>query len=360
MSGARTVIPFGPQHPVLPEPIHLDLVVEDEKVIEAIPSLGFIHRGLETLAGKKDYEQMVYVAERICGICSMIHGMGYCVAVEAVMGLEVPPRAQYLRVIWSELSRIHSHLLWLGLAADAAGFESLFMHCWRVREYVLDIVEETTGGRVIFDASRIGGVRKDIANEDFPRLLAKLDETQAGYREIARVFESDYSMRSRFEGVGRLDRATAYTLGAVGPTARGSGVGQDMRKLGYAAYDKLAFEPVVEPAGDAWARCKVRVREVDQAFDLIRQAAAALPEGPIVEKPKGFPKGEYFARLEQPRGEVIYYVRGNGTKNLDRFRVRTPTFANIAPMVKMLEGCDLADVPVIVLSVDPCISCAER
>lgn len=127
----RTIIPFGPQHPVLPEPIHLDLVLEDEVVVEAIPSIGFIHRGLEKLVEKKEYTEMVYVIERICGICSFGHGWGYSAAVEGAMGVEIPERAQYLRTIWHELSRLHSHLLWLGLLADAFGFESLFMHCWR-------------------------------------------------------------------------------------------------------------------------------------------------------------------------------------------------------------------------------------
>ena len=167
-------------------------------------------------------------------------------------------------------------------------------------------------------------------------------------------------MRHRFSGVGVMSREEARELGAVGPTARGSGIARDTRELGYAAYGGLDFEPVIEDAGDCYARCMVRVREVHQSFDLIRQAAAKIPGGPVEVKVKGFPEGEYFSRLEQPRGEVIYYIRGNGTKFLDRFRVRTPTFANIGPMVKMLAGCELADVPVIVLSIDPCISCAER
>jgi ech hydrogenase subunit E len=133
----RSVIPFGPQHPVLPEPIHLDLVIEDERVVEAIPSIGYIHRGLEKLAETRDFNEYVYVAERICGICSFMHGMGYCMAVEDIMKVEVPQRALYLRVIWAELSRIHSHLLWMGLLADSFGFENLFMQCWRLRERIL-------------------------------------------------------------------------------------------------------------------------------------------------------------------------------------------------------------------------------
>ena len=356
----RSIIPFGPQHPVLPEPIHLDLVVEDEKVVEAIPSLGFVHRGLELLVQKKEFQEMPYVAERICGICSFIHGLGCCQAIEEIMGLTVPDRALYLRTIWSELSRIHSHLLWLGLAADAIGFESLFMHSWRLREGVLDIIEETTGGRVIFGSCKVGGVRRDINAEGLDKMLGQLQNLEEGFEEIASVFTNDYSVQHRTQGVGVLSAQEAITLGAVGPTLRGSGIDQDMRKLGYAAYSKLNFAPVVEKAGDCYARTIVRVREVYQALGLIRQAISQMPEGPIDQKIKGAPNGEYFSRLEQPRGEVIYYLKGNGTKHLDRFRVRTPTFANVAPLVKMLAGCELADVPVIVLSIDPCISCTER
>ena len=158
----KTIIPFGPQHPVLPEPIHLDLVLEDETVVDAIPSIGFIHRGLESLVEKKDFNEMVYVAERVCGICSFMHGMGYCEAVEHVMNVEVPKRAAYLRTIWCEFSRLHSHLLWLGLLADGFGFEALFNEAWRIRERVLDMVELTTGGRLISSVNKLGGVLKDI------------------------------------------------------------------------------------------------------------------------------------------------------------------------------------------------------
>lgn len=357
---ARMIVPFGPQHPVLPEPIHLDLVVEDERVVEAIPSIGFIHRGLEKLVELKDYVEFVYVAERICGICSFIHGQTYCQAIEELMGVEVPPRALYLRTIWGELSRLHSHLLWLGLMADALGFESLFMHSWRVRESVLDVIEATAGGRVIFGSCKIGGVRRDIDAGGLAALLDAVAAIEHDLREIVPVFMEDSSVQQRLRGVGVLGRAEAYELGCVGPTLRASGVAQDMRQLGYAAYGELAVEPVTRTAGDAYARCAVRCDELFQATDLIRRAVARMPPGPIEVKVKGNPNGEYAARTEQPRGEVVYYVRANGSKNVQRFRVRTPTFANLPALVKMLQGCDLADVPLLVLTIDPCISCTER
>jgi len=356
----RTIIPFGPQHPVLPEPIHLDLVMEDEKVVQAIPSIGFIHRGLEKLVEKKDFVEYVYVAERICGICSFIHGMTYCLAVEEIMKLEVPERASYLRVIWSEMSRIHSHLLWLGLFADSFGFESLFMHSWRVREGILDIIEETTGGRVIFGSCKVGGVRKDIDKAGLEIILKKLEKYEKEIKEITDVFINDSTVKHRLIGVGILTKEEAYALGAVGPTLRGSGVSQDMRKLGYAAYKNINFEPITETSGDSYARCVVRIKELFQSIDIIRQAIAKIPEGPLEVKVTGTPNGEYFARTEQPRGEVVYYAKANGTKFLQRLRVRTPTFANVGPLVKVLQGCELADVPVLVLTIDPCISCTER
>lgn len=357
----RTIIPFGPQHPVLPEPIHLDLVLEDEKVVQAIPSIGFVHRGLEKLVEKRDYVEFTYVAERICGICSFIHGMTYCQAVESLMNINVPPRAVYLRTFWSELSRIHSHLLWFGLMADAIGFESLFMHTWRVREKVLDIIEETTGGRVIFGSCKVGGVRRDITNDNLKAILVELATIEQDLQNITNTFLNDYSIKQRLVGVGILSKQEAYDLGTVGPTLRASGVTQDMRQLKYAAFGDLDFEPIVETAGDSYARCKVRVRELYQSFDLIRQIVGKIPEGQIEVKVVGNPpQGEYFERTEQPRGEVIYFIKGNGTKFLDRLRVRTPTFANIPAMVKLIPGSELADVPVLVMTIDPCISCTER
>jgi len=356
----RTIIPFGPQHPVLPEPLHLDLIMEDEKVVGAVPSIGFVHRGLEKLVEKRDFHEMMYVIERICGICSFIHSQGYCQTIESLMNIQVPDRTRYLRTIWGELSRIHSHMLWLGLMADAFGFESLFMHCWRVREKILDIFEETTGGRVIFSVCKVGGVWKDIDNDTLKRIVNVLKVAEAETKELAGVFFKDYSVQKRTKGVGVLTYKEAFDIGAAGPTLRGSGVPQDMRTLGYAAYGELDFAPVTEKDGDCFARTNVRMREVLQSYDLIYQAVAKIPDGEIDVKVKGFPTGEFVSRLEQPRGQVVYYAKGNGTKYLDRFRVRTPTFANLAPLLKMLPGCDLADVPILALTIDPCISCTER
>jgi len=356
----RSIIPFGPQHPVLPEPIHLDLVLEDELVVEAIPSIGFVHRGLEKLVEKKDFNEYVYVAERICGICSFMHGMGYCEAVERIMGLTIPDRARYLRTIWSEMSRIHSHLMWLGLLADAFGFESLFMESWRIREKILDMFEASTGGRVIFSVNKIGGQRKDMDDDMIKVFLGLFADMEKEVREISKTFLTDYAVRSRLEGVGVLTRQQAHDLGAVGPFMRASGIALDTRTHGYGAYPDLEFAPITSDIGDSYARTDVRIREIFQSFDLIRQAASRIPGGEVAVPVKGFPNGEHFMRVEQPRGEALYYVKANGTKNLDRMRVRTPTFANLSGLVEVLKGCQLADVPILILTIDPCISCTER
>lgn len=356
----RTIIPFGPQHPVLPEPIHFDLVTEDEKVIDAIPSISYVHRGLERLIENRDYLDFVHVADRICGLCSFMHSLGYCQAVEEIMAIEVPERALYLRTIWAELSRIHSHVFWLGVAADAFGFESLFMQALRLREPVLDIFEETTGARVILGVCKVGGVRRDIDTDSLQGIVNRLATLKVALQELGNVFINDYSVRHRLSGVGFISREDAYTLGCVGPMARASGLEMDLRTIGYAAYRNLEFEPVVETAGDCYARCLVRTREIFQSIGLIRQAVEKIPAGPIDVKVTGAPDGEYYSRVEQPRGEVIHYVKGNGSRMLQRFRVRVPTFNNIPAMIKVLKGSEVADVPNIILTLDPCISCTER
>jgi ech hydrogenase subunit E len=359
----RTVIPFGPQHPVLPEPVHLDLVLEDETVVEAVPQIGFVHRGLEKLVEKRDYLRFVTVAERVCGICSFGHSLGYSSAIESLMDIEVPARAVYLRGIWHELSRIHSHLLWLGLAADAMGFESLFMHSWRLREKILEVFEKTAGGRVILSVCTPGGVFKDIENTELKAICGVLAGLREEYDQIAATFLEDSSVKNRLVGVGVLSADMAREYGCVGPFARASGLPVDVRLAGEGAYGELVdFAPVTATEGDCYARCKVRVQEVRQSIDIINELVARIPAGEVRTEVKGNPAEgtEAIFRVEQPRGEAFYYVRGNGTKYLERFRVRTPTSANIPGMVGAIAGCDLADVPNIILTIDPCISCSER
>ena len=356
----RSVVPFGPQHPVLPEPIHLDLVLEDETVVDVVPSIGFIHRGLEGLVSKKDYKEYLYIAERTCGICSFGHGNGYSLAIEKVMGVEVPDRAKYLRVVWAEMNRIHSHLLWAGLMADAFGFENLFYQCWRIREKILDMVELTTGGRLINSVDTIGGVLRDINEDQAKLILNNIRDIEAELKAIRDTFLEDYSVQTRTRGVGVLTKQQAHDLGCCGPLARASGINYDMRVLGYDAYGMLDFEPIIGTDGDKYSRCKCRLDEVFQSIDLIRQALTKMPAGEIAVPVKGNPDGESFIRIEQPRGEAVYHVEASGDKFLDRFRVRTPTFANLAGMCETMKGAQYADIPLLVVTIDPCISCTER
>lgn len=356
----RTIIPFGPQHPVFPEPLQLRLVMDDEKVIEALPAIGYIHRGLEKLAEQKDYVQDVYLIERVCGICSFIHTQAYCQGIEEMMGVQVPPRAKFLRVIWAELHRMHSHLLWLGLLADSFGFENLFMQCWRIRERVVDLMEQTAGARILLGACCIGGVRRDIPSEMLQKVSLTLQELRKDLDQVVAPVPEDPTVGRRLRGVGVLPKAQAEKLGAVGPVAKASGVEFDHRTRGYAAYGELDFLPITASEGDCHARLKVRVGELYQSLDLIRQAVGKMPDSSISVPVKGNPTGEVVSRVEQPRGEVVYYLKGSGAKNLERLRIRTPTFANIPALLHMLPGCQLADVPVITLCIDPCMSCTER
>ncbi len=359
----RTVIPFGPQHPVLPEPVHLDLVLEDEKVITAVPRIGFVHRGLEKLVTKRDYTQFVFITERICGICSFGHSLGYSQNVEQLMGIETTERAEYLRTIFHELSRIHSHLLWLGLMADAFGFEALFMHCWRLREDVLDIFEQCTGGRVIFSACDVGGFKNDVEDSVLKGICETLDRIRDEYKSIAKTFLTDSSVRTRLSGVGHLSREQAAECSMVGPFGRASGLLVDDRLKGIGAYgDLAAFEPILSEDGDCYARCYVRINEVLQSMDIIAELVDKIPAGDVMVDVKGAPEdgAKAMSTVEQPRGQAFYYSEGNGTKFLERMRIRTPTSQNLAGLVTALGGCDLADVPIIILTIDPCISCTER
>ena len=357
---AKTVIPFGPQHPVLPEPLQLKLVLEDDVVAEALPAIGYVHRGLEKLAELKDFNQMTYVVERVCGICSFMHSMAYVKGIESIMDIKIPERAEYLRVIWAEIGRLQSHFLWLGLLADSFGFESLFMETWKYREKILDIMEMTTGNRVIVSANKVGGITHDFTNEHKKIILDTVNELEKEMHQVEAVFIDNYTVKKRTIDIGILTKEDAINYSAVGPVARGSGVNMDYRETGYSAYKNLEFQPIIEKEGDCYARTVIRIKEIYQSFSLIRQAVGKIPDGEISVPVKGFPKGEIISRIEQPRGEAVYYISANGTKNLQRLKIRTPTFANIPALLKMLPGSNLQDVPVLVLTIDPCISCTER
>ncbi|MEM0458751.1 MAG: nickel-dependent hydrogenase large subunit [Thermofilaceae archaeon] len=363
-------LPIGPQHPVHPEAVQLKLKVEGEEVVDADVDVSFVHRGIEKVLETKTYVQGLFLAERICGICNVAHTTCYAINVERLAGVEVPRRALYLRLVVEELARMHSHMLWLSLLAHVIGFDSLFMLAQRDRELVLDLIEEITGGRVITSYNVIGGVRRNVDAALAQKIISTLDGLRKRVLEYKRLLEEDAILRARTEDVGYLSSSKAVELSAVGPVARASGVPYDVRECDpYLIHDEVPFNVVVYDTCDVWGRAMVRIDEVLESIEMIRYALERLPEGdvrakvPLLIKP---PPGESVARVEAPRGELIHYVRSDGSEKPVRYKVRTPTLANLAALVEMLKTgrkdrpVYVADVPVIFASIDPCICCAAR
>ena len=363
-TGTRiSVVPLGAQHPVLPEPVALKLSLEEEKVVDVGITLGYCHRGIEKAAELNDFKQNVFLCGRVCGICSHHHTTTYVDVIETMMNIEAPERARLIRTIYSELERLHSHTLILGLIADAMGYENLFMQTWRDREIVMDLFELMSGNRVHYDVNQIGGVRRDIGYDMVKKIDKGMDALEGKFKILSKSYLNDPTFKKRTKGIGILSKAEAHTYGVVGPTARGSDVPEDIRATGdphYAAYNMLHFTPQVEEDGDIYSRVKVRVRECFQSIDLIRQTIGHMRDGPIAVRVQGKPNGEAVARVEAPRGELFYYAKGNNTNNLERVKIRTPSYVNIPALRYMIMGEEFAEVPVIIASIDPCLSCTDR
>ena len=358
----RMTIPIGPQHPALKEPLSFLLTVEGEQIIESALRIGYVHRGLERIFQNRSYVQNVHVVERICGICSHIHATAYCQGVEALLGLEVPPRALYLRTLLCELERIHSHLLWLGVLAEHIGFTTIFMYAWRDREIVLDIMEELSGGRVAHAVNVIGGVRIDLDQEHVRSILERLDELERQIDTFIGVIQHERTFQARTRGVGHLSAEQVRRYCVVGPVARASGVDVDLRRdAPYAAYAWLDFQVITAEAGDVWARTMVRVMESIESLHICRQLLKELPAGPLtVRASRRVPPSQVVSRCEAPRGELIYYIRSDGSERPARVKVRTPTLTTLMTLPDQLRGVNTADVPTVLSGVDLCIACADR
>jgi Ni,Fe-hydrogenase III large subunit/NADH:ubiquinone oxidoreductase subunit C len=360
--GQLVNVVVGPQHPALHEPERFMFKLEGEIVVDVEPRLGYAHRGIEKAAEQLMFFQDVHLIERVCGICNVAHTTCFCQAVELLGEIEVPPRAKYLRMIVHELNRIHSHLLLLGVAGLEIGFESLFQYVWRDRETVLDLIEKLTGNRVMAEYSTIGGVRRDLTpalGEEIKRGLRRIEERLAFYRE---VFESDPTIELRTKEVGMLSREQALRLCVVGPVARGSGINSDVRKHDpYALYEEAPFEEITYKDGDSWSRLMVRLDEIGESIEIIKWAIDEMPSGPYRTRvPRRMLEGEALSRVEAPRGELVHYVRGNGTAYPERVKIRSPTLANIISFREMIRGCYVADIPAVLVSLDPCFSCTDR
>lgn len=356
------IIPIGPYHPALKEPEYFKLYVEGEKVVGLDVRIGYIHRGVEYLAERKTLHQDVFLIERICGICSNVHTLCFCQAVEEAMGIDIPDRARYIRTIIAELERIHSHLLWAGVAAHVIGYDTLFMHFWKYREPICETLEMITGNRQHYAMNYIGGVRRDLDTEKYgERLSAKIDELKTNVGRLVEAVIEDPLIKSRMQGVGVLTAQDARKYCAVGPTVRGSGIAVDVRKNEpYAAYRDIDFNIHVFDSGDVLARTLVRLNEVIESTQIIKKALEAMPEGPIRAELEKVPIGEGIGKAEAPRGEDIHYVVLNGTNMPERVKVRAPSYVNIPAIAPAIIGSNLADAPIILMSVDPCFSCTDR
>jgi len=356
-----SVIPFGPQHPSLLEPIHLKLRLEEETVVGADIVIGYNHRGLER-ALEIDWKRNVFLSERVCGICSFHHSTVYVQAIEGIMGIEVPKRVRLIRTVMLELQRMTSHLLTLGHISEAMGFENLFMQTWRDREDVMSLIDRLAGNRVHYSMNTVGGLRRDLDYDKTKDIENTLTRLVPRLKDVRGVFARDSTLGKRTRGIGILTKENAQRYGAVGPTARASDVPYDVRLSSYAAYgiEGVKFRPIHREEGDCYARTLVRADELMQSVDLIMQCIDLLRDEPVLVPPKGNPSGEAFSRVEAPRGELFYYVKAKGETKLDRVKIRTPTFVNVQCLAEMIPNCQLADVPVITVSIDPCICCTDR
>lgn len=358
----RFIVPIGPQHPALKEPGHFEFVVDGEIVTSASVRLGYVHRGIEKGAEDRTWVQNLYLMERICGICSHIHATAFVQGVEQLAGVEAPPRARAIREIFAELERIHSHMLWLGVAAHEGGFDALFMYSWRDREVVMDMLEMLSGNRVHYSANLIGGVKYDISLEMMDKIREGLNYLEERLVHYLNVVNNDETFIGRTRGIGTMTREQAQLLGAVGPTARASNFAYDVRvDAPYAAYPEFPVEMVVAEEGDLHARFVVRILETMESIRVLRRIFDHMPESELVTRvPRRIPAGETISRVEAPRGELFYFIASNGGEKPERVKVRTPSLCNWGTVITLAVGHKLADMPMILSGIDPCFSCNDR
>ncbi|MCE5297141.1 MAG: nickel-dependent hydrogenase large subunit [Euryarchaeota archaeon] len=357
-----SVIPFGPQHAAFLEPFHLKLQVEEEVVVGAEMSFGYNHRGME-YAMAQDFKRTQFLCERVCGICSFHHSSAYVQTMERLFGIEAPERAKLVRMIMMEAQRLTSHLLALGHIAETVGYENMFMQFFREREEVMTLVNRISGGRVHYSMNAIGGIRKDVTYEGLKDIGETMDRLEPRLLDLRSIVRKDRTLRKRLIGVGVLSKEAAFDWCTVGPTSRGSGLPHDIRLTGFDGYgvNGVKFRPIYYDEGDCYARTMVRMDEVIQSVDLIRQGINLMRDGPFLNAVKGNPPAaDAYGRVEAPRGELMYWVRGKNEVQLDRIKLRTPALVNVPAVSAMIKGARVADVGPITVSVDPCICCTDR
>jgi NADH-quinone oxidoreductase subunit D len=358
---ARKIIPIGPYHPLQEEPEFFKLYVEGERVVDLDIILGYNHRGIEKLSESKHFDQITFLVERICGICSTSHPFAYVNAVEDLAKIEVPERALYIRTIIAELERVHSHFLWLGLAGHFLGFNTVWMWAWKYREPVLDILELISGNRQHYAMMKIGGVRRDIKNEDIPQLKKMVKELYPALDLFKGAVMDDPVIQARTKGVGVLTKEEAIDFCVVGPTARASGLAIDVRKDDpYGAYDRVDWNVIVQQEGDIFAKVVVRILETYESLKIIEQCIDKMPKGEIETEVREIPPGEGIGHHEAPRGEVYHYVRSDGTNRPVRHKVRAPSYVNVPSNRVAAVGGTVSDAAITLAAVDPCYCCTER
>src|SRR5258706_664561 len=375
------ILNMGPQHPSTHGVLRLLLEVDGETVMKMVPDIGYLHTGIEKTCEAKFYQQVVPLTDRIDYLCPMINNLAYCLAVEKLIGLEIPPRAQYMRVLLSELTRISSHLVWLGTHALDLGAMSVFLYCFREREELLRIFENVSGQRMMTSYFRIGGLALEPPLDFFERVRNFISIFPGRVDDYENLLSGNRIFINRTTDVAKLSRETALALGATGPTLRASGVDFDIRRdMPYSGYEKFQFKVPVGTGGDVWTRYLLRVQEMRESLSIAKQALDGMPSGPIkADSPKvilpdrekmktqmealiyhfkivteGFtvPAGEVYHAVESPRGEMGNYVVSDGTAKPYRVHMRSPSFVNLQLLESMCVGELLADVVAAIGSID--------
>lgn len=360
-----SMVPVGPFHPSLHEPANFAVYVDGE-TIKGCDYRGFMtHRGIEKLCTTQvSYNEVPFIAERICGICGSVHATSYSQAVETAAGIKISRRAEYIRTIMLEIERLHSHLLWLGVAGHLIGFDTIFMQAWRVREQIMWLGEKITGNRKTYGMIVIGGVRRDFTPELCEELLRVVSNIEKETMVIHKAVAGDTAIHKRTKGVGAITKEDTIKWSLVGPVARARGVDIDVRRdHPYAAYDEMKFDVAVVDTMDVWGTVLVRILEIYEAIKIIRQAVEKMPnDGPILyefNEPIA-PNKHAISQVEAPRGEVVHYVITGEENRAERWRVRAPTYPNLQGVPMMLLNNQFADFPIILGSIDPCFSCTDR
>lgn len=358
------IIPIGPYHPLQEEPELFKLYCEGEIVRDIKWETGYNHRGIEKLSESKTFDQVFFLVERICGICSTSHPFAFANCMEEIAGIDIPARAKYIRSIIGELERLHSHLLWVGLAGHFLGYNTVFMWAWKYREPVLDLFEMITGNRNSYAMFKIGGVRRDIENDKIPVIQQTMGELKKKTDLLVGAVMDDPVIHARTKGVGILTPEDIISYAAVGPTARASGVDIDVRRDDpYAAYPLVDWKVITAREGDVFAKAEVRLLEMYESISIIEQCLEGLKqekEGNIDMEIREIPEGIGTGRAEAPRGEVFHFVKTNGSNYPVRHKVRAPSYVNIATFRKSCVGQTISDATISLAAVDPCYCCTER